>query len=396
MPKIIYADNAATTPLSQHALEAMMPYLTTQYGNPSSVYSVGRAARKAIENARDKVASVIGAKPEEIYFTSGGTEADNWAIKSVAELKRSKGKHIISTAIEHPAVLQTLQKMEKQGYDVTYLSVDTKGNISLDALRAAICPDTILMTIMTANNEIGTIMPIDQIGSIAGEAGVIFHTDAVQAAGHIPLNVDQMNIDLLSLSGHKFKGPKGTGVLYVRKGLRLPSNAQGGAQERGLRSGTENVAGIVGLAAALEEASANMRDNMIKVSAMRDRLIEGILKIPYTGLTGDPVNRLPGIASFIFECVEGESMVLLLDQNGICTSSGSACSSGSLNPSHVLMALGLPHENAHGSLRLSLGDDNTEEDIDILLQKLPRIISRLRDMSPLWEDHISAEAEGKS
>ncbi|MDD3035446.1 MAG: cysteine desulfurase NifS [Eubacteriales bacterium] len=391
MSKIIYADNAATTSLSKHAYEAMTPYLISEYGNPSSIYSVGRTAKKAIESARGKVASAIGAKPEEIYFTACGTESDNWAIKSVAELKKSKGKHIISTAIEHHAVVHTLQKLEKQGFDVTYLGVNENGNISLDELRAAIRPDTILITIMTANNEIGTIMPIAEIGDIAREAGVLFHTDAVQAAGHIPLNVVDMKIDLLSLSGHKFKGPKGTGALYIKKGVRLPSNMQGGAQERGLRSGTENVAGIVGLATALEESVSNMQENMKKVTALRDRLIDGILKIPYTRLTGDLVNRLPGTASFVFECVEGESMVLLLDQNGICASSGSACSSGSLDPSHVLMAIGLPHEVAHGSLRLSLGEDNSEEDIDIILEKLPQIISRLRDMSPLWEERISEE-----
>jgi cysteine desulfurase len=389
MGKIIYADHAATTPLSRRALNAMAPYLTTEYGNPSSIYSVGRAAKKAVESARGKVAAALGARPEEIHFTSGGTEADNWAIKAVAELKKNKGKHIISTPIEHHAVLHTLKYLEKQGYEVTYLDVDGSGNISLDALKAAIRPDTILITVMMANNEIGTVEPVAEIGKIARAAGVLFHTDAVQAAGHIPLDVGEMQIDMLSLSGHKFRGPKGTGALYIRKGLRLPSNMQGGAQERGLRSGTENVAGIVGLAEALEESVANMEENRKKVAAMRDRLIEGLLRIPASRLTGDPDNRLPGSASFVFECVEGESMVLMLDQNGICASSGSACSSGSLDPSHVLMAIGLPHEVAHGSLRLTLGEDNTEEDVDVILEKLPQIISRLRDMSPLWEERMA-------
>lgn len=393
MSKIIYADNAATTSLSEMVYKAMMPYLTGEYGNPSSVYSIGRTAKKAIESARVQVASAIGAKPEEIYFTSGGTEADNWAIKAAVELKKSKGRHIISTRIEHHAVLYTLKQLEKQGCEVTYLNVDKMGHISLDELRAAIRPETILITAMTANNEIGTILPVSEIGSIAREAGVLFHTDAVQAVGHIPVNVTDMNIDLLSLSAHKLKGPKGIGALYIRKGSRLPSYSQGGAQERGLRPGTENVAGIVGFGAALEEAAANMPENIKKISAMRDRLIEGILRIPAVRLTGDPINRLPGSASFVFECVEGEYLVLMLDRVGICASSGSACSSGSLDPSHVLMAIGLPHEIAHGSLRLSLGQDNSEEDVDYILENLPQIIERLREMSPLWEDRTAGGRE---
>lgn len=392
MSKMIYADNAATTFLSRHALQAMMRFLTEQHGNPSTIYSLGRTAKKAIEEARLKVASAIGAKPEEIFFTSGGTESDNWAIKAAVQLKQGKGKHIISSAVEHHAVLHTLQYLEKQGYEVTYLGTDEKGNISLEELRAVIREDTILITIMTANNEIGTIMPIAEIGKIAREAGILFHTDAVQAVGHIPLNVTEMNVDLLSLSGHKFKGPKGTGALYIKKGLRLPSMMLGGGQEYGFRSGTENVAGIVGLAAALEESTAKMEDNIKRISSLRDKLIDGVLKIPYTRLTGDPVNRLPGIASFIFECVEGESIVLMLDQEGICASSGSACSSGSLDPSHVLLAIGLTHEMAHGSLRLSINEDNTDEEIEYILEKLPPIISRLREMSPLWE----ARKGGKS
>jgi cysteine desulfurase len=393
MIKTVYADNAATTALSKTALDAMLPYLTEQYGNPSSIYKYGRDSKKAIENARQKIAQAIGALPEEIYFTGGGSESDNWAIKSASEAKKKKGKHIISTAIEHHAVLHTLKYMEKQGYEVSYLPVDKYGQISLDELRKAIREDTVLITVMTANNEIGTILPIAEIGAIAKEAGVLFHTDAVQAVGHIPVNVREINADLLSLAAHKFGGPKGIGVLFIRKGLRLPPLIHGGGQERGIRAGTENVAGIVGMAAALEEAVTHLDENMTKVSALRDRLIEGILKIPYTRLTGDPKNRLPGTASFVFECVEGESMVLLLDNNGICASSGSACSSGSLDPSHVLLSIGLPHEIAHGSLRLSLNETNTDEDVDYLLSVIPEIITKLRNMSPLWEDKLKNEAK---
>lgn len=389
MTKIVYADNAATTSLSKYALEEMMPYLTCEYGNPSTVYALGRNAKKALENARKKIASSLSARPEEIYFTAGGTESDNWAINSAVLMNKDKGKHIISTVIEHHAVLHTLQRLEKSGYEVTYLNVDSLGNISMDELEKAIRQDTVLITIMTANNEIGTILPIAEIGRIAREHGIPFHTDAVQAVGHIPINVAEMNIDMLSLSGHKFRGPKGVGALYIKKGLRLPSNMYGGAQERGLRSGTENIPGIVGMAAALDESTSNMDENIKNITSLRDKLINGLLKIPYTRLTGDPKNRLPGNASFVFECIEGESMVLLLDQNGIYGSSGSACSSGSLDPSHVLLAIGLPHEVAHGSLRLTLNEDNTEEDVDYILEKLPPIISRLRDMSPLWEDKMT-------
>lgn len=385
MSKLIYADNAATAPLSPYALEAMLPYLTTNYGNPSSIYSVGRAAKKAIENAREKVAKAIGALPEEIFFTAGGTESDNWAIKAAAELKKNKGMHIISTAIEHHAVLHTLQLLERQGYDVTYLGVDETGLPSLNALRRSIRSDTTLITVMAANNEIGTILPVADIGAIAREAGVLFHSDAVQAAGHIPLNVAEMNIDLLSLSGHKFGGPKGTGVLYIKKGVGLPSILQGGTQERHRRSGTENVAGIVGLSAALEQAVSDMETHMKRLSALRDRLIDGILRIPRTSLTGSPKHRLPGSASFVFEGVEGEALVLLLDQIGICASSGSACASGSLDPSHVLLALGYPEELAQGALRLTLGAENTARDVDSILEKLPPIITRLREMTPLWQ-----------
>lgn len=385
MSRTVYADNAATTMVSKAALDAMLPYLTSERGNPSTIYSFGRDAKRALEGARVKVAGAIGAVPEEIYFTGGGTEADNWALKSVAEMRKNKGKHIISSKIEHHAVLYTLEHLEKNGYEVTFLDVDELGQISLEELRGAIRKDTILISVMAANNEIGTILPVAEIGAIARENGVLFHTDAVQAVGHIPMDVNKMNIDLMSIAGHKFGGPKGTGALYIKKGLRLPPLLHGGGQERGSRSGTENIPGIVGLAAALDEANTHMAENVAKVSKMRDRLIEGLLKLPRTHLTGDPVNRLPGTASFVFECIEGESMVLLLDQAGICSSSGSACSSGSLDPSHVLLAIGLPHETAHGSLRLSINECNTDEDIDYVLEKLPPIIARLRDMSPLWE-----------
>jgi cysteine desulfurase len=391
MKKTVYADNAATTALSKTALEAMLPFLTEQYGNPSSIYKYGRDSKRAVENARNKIAQAIGALPEEIYITGGGSEADNWAIKGAAELKKKKGKHIISSSVEHHAVLHTLKYLEKQGYEVTYLASDKYGSLSLDELKKAIREDTVLITIMTANNEIGTVLPVNEIGAIAKEAGVIFHTDAVQAVGHIPVNVKEMNADLLSLAAHKFRGPKGVGALYIRKGLRLPPYIHGGAQERGIRAGTENVAGIVGMGAAIEEAVQQLDENIKKVTALRDRLIEGVLKLPYTQLTGDPVNRLPGTASFVFECVEGESMVLLLDNYGVAASSGSACSSGSLDPSHVLLSIGLPHEIAHGSLRLSLNETNTEEDVDYLLTVIPEIISKLRNMSPLWEDKLKSE-----
>lgn len=392
MDKIVYADNAATTALSKTAFEAMLPYLTTEYGNPSSAYSFGHNAKRAIKNAREKVASAIGALPEEIYFTSGGTEADNWAIKSSAKLDQNTGKHIISSVIEHHAVLHTLDSLKEQGCEITCMGVDMYGKISLRELRSSIKNGTILISIMAANNEIGTILPTTQIGAIAREHGIVFHTDAVQAVGHIPINVRAMNIDMLSLAGHKFRGPKGIGALYVKKGLDLPAIIHGGGQEHNLRSGTENVAGIVGLGAALEEASSNMKENMRKVSALRDKLISGVLQIPHVRLTGDPTDRLPGIASFAVEGVEGESMVMMLDQNGIYASSGSACSSGSQEASHVLLATGLPSQLAHSSLRFSLNEDNSEKDVDYILEKLPAIISRLRDFSPVWNT-IKAEAK---
>jgi cysteine desulfurase len=386
MSRLVYADNAATTALSKYALDAMTPYLTEQYGNPSSIYKFSQNSKRAIESARTKVAHILGANPGEIYFTSGGTESDNWAIKSTIEMLRHKGRHIISSGIEHHAILHTLQYLETQGIEVTYLPVNENGQIDVHALRDAIRDDTILITIMAANNEIGAILPVAEIGAIAREKGVLFHTDAVQAVGHIPIHVSDMNIDMLSLTAHKFKGPKGCGALYVRKGIPLPALLHGGGHERGLRSGTENVAGIVGLAAALEESALHMEENIQKVSAMRDRLIQGLTKIPASRLTGDPVKRLPGMASFVFEFIEGESIVLLLDQAGICASSGSACSSASLEPSSVLLAIGLPHEIAHGSLRLSINEDNSNEDIDYILKTLPEIIERLRQMSPLWEN----------
>ena len=384
MKRIVYLDNAATTRLSKAAYDAMAPYLADGYGNPSSIYSVGRDAKNAIESARAKTAEAIGAIPEEIFFTGGGTESDNWAIKSAVELRKSKGKHIITTVIEHPAVLNTMKFLEKNGCDVTYLGVDEFGQISLDELKSVIRSDTVLITVMAANNEIGTMMPISEICVIAKEHGVLVHTDAVQAVGHVPMNVRDLDVDLMSFSGHKFGGVKGVGVLYAKKGLKLPPFIHGGGQERGGRSGTENVAGIVALAAALENSVSHLP--LDRVTKMRDKLIVELLKLPRSRLTGDPVNRLPGIASFVFEAIEGESMLLLLDQAGICASSGSACSSGSLDPSHVLLAIGLPHEIAHGSLRLSLSVDNTEDDIDFAIEKLPGVVARLREMSPVWKD----------
>lgn len=386
MAKSIYLDNSATTPLKEEVLESMLPYLKEHYGNPSSIYKIGQEARAAVDTAREQVAAALGAKEREIFFTGCGTEADNWAIKGVALAKSKTGKHIISSKIEHHAVLHTLQSLEKQGFEVTYLDVDADGKISLDDLKASIRPDTILITIMTANNEIGTIEPIAEIGKIAKEHGVLFHTDAVQAIGSIKIDVREMNIDLLSLSAHKFGGPKGIGALYVRNGVRPEIFMHGGAQERARRAGTENVASIVGLGKAITLATENLDEKAKKISAMRDRLIKEIPeKIPYVKLNGHPTDRLPGNVNFSFEFIEGESLLLLLDLNGIAASSGSACTSGSLDPSHVLLALGLPHEIAHGSLRLSIGEINTDEDIDAVLEILPGIVQRLRDMSPLYE-----------
>ena len=386
--KRIYADHAATTAVSPAALEAMLPYFTQGYGNPSSLYAFGQQAKSDLEAARAAVAQALHAQPEEIYFTSGGTEADNWALRGVAQLMALKGKqtgHIITTAIEHHAVLHTAQWMEKQGYEVTYLPVDGEGLVDPAAVEGAIRPDTILISVMAANNEMGAIQPIAEIGAIARAHQVLFHTDAVQAVGHIPVDVEEWKVDLLSLSGHKFGGPKGVGVLYMKKPLRLPPLILGGGQEKGRRSGTENVAGAVGLAAALKEAVGGMSAQAPRLAALRDQLLDGLSKLPYAKVTGPRDKRLPGIASLVFEGVEGEALLLHLDAKGICASSGSACSSATLDPSHVLLALGLPHAVAHGSLRLSLGPDNTQEDVDVILKEVPAVVNYLRDMSPVWD-----------
>ena len=388
MSRFIYADHAGTTALSQTALAAMTPYFTEQYGNPSSLYRFGQEAKADLERARADIAACIGAKPEEIFFTSGGTEADNWALKGVVELMALKGKttgHIITSAIEHHALLHTAQHLEKQGYTVTYLPVDELGRVSPADVEAAVRPDTVLISIMAANNEIGTIQPVAEIGAVARRHKILFHTDAVQAVGHIPVDVEAWNVDLLSLSAHKFQGPKGVGALYVRRPLRLPPLLHGGGQEKGRRSGTENVPGVIGMAAALKEAVAQLEAEGARLSALRDRLISGLTRLPYTRLTGDPENRLPGTASFVFEGVEGEALLLHLDARGICASSGSACSSASLDPSHVLLAIGLPHAIAHGSLRLSLGPDNTQEDVAYILKEVPAVVNYLREMSPVWD-----------
>ncbi len=389
MSKRIYLDNAATTPVYPEVFEEMKPYFTEYYGNPSSIYSFAGEAKKAVDRSRQIVADLIGAKAEEIYFTGGGSESDNWALKASAEAYASKGKHIITSKIEHHAVLHTCQWLEKQGYEVTYLNVDEDGIVKLDELRAAIRPDTILISIMAANNEIGTIEPLKEIGAIAKEHGVLFHTDAVQAFGHIPLNVNEMNIDMLSLSAHKINGPKGIGAMYIRKGVKIRSFIHGGAQERQRRAGTHNVPGIVGLGKAAELAASGMDERISYEKELRDHLIERVLKeIPYSRLNGHKTDRLPNNANFCFRFIEGESMLILLDQNGICGSSGSACTSGSLDPSHVLLAIGLPHEIAHGSLRLTLSEQNTMEEIDFTVDRLKEIITRLRSMSPLYEDFV--------
>ena len=384
----VYADHAATTAVTDTALAAMLPHFTRDYGNPSSLYRFAQEGKTHLEQARAQVAACLNARPEEIYFTSGGTEADNWALRGVAELMALKGKktgHIITTAIEHHAILHTAQYLEKQGYEVTYLPVDGDGLVDPAAVEGAIRPDTILISVMAANNEIGTIQPIAEIGAIAKAHKVLFHTDAVQAVGHIPVDVEAWNVDLLSLSGHKFGGPKGIGALYMRKPLRLPALIQGGGQEKGRRSGTENVPGAVGMAAALKEAVDHLPEESARLAALRDKLIAGLSKLPYTRLTGHPAKRLPGTASFVFEGVEGEALLLHLDAKGICASSGSACSSASLDPSHVLLSIGLPHAIAHGSLRLSLGSDNTEADVDYILKEVPAVVACLREMSPVWD-----------
>ncbi len=383
----VYADNAATTMMSKTAKEAMMPYLDVVYGNPSSLYSFGQEAKTALEEARAKVAKALNAETREIYFTSGGSEADNQAIMSAAVIGARKGKkHIISTAFEHHAVLHTLNKLQKQGYEITLLDVHENGVVTAEEVADAIREDTCLVTIMFANNEIGTIQPIAEIGAVCREKGVLFHTDAVQAVAHVPVDVKEMNIDMLSLSGHKFHGPKGVGALYVKKGVALTNLIEGGAQERGKRAGTENVPAIVGMAAALEEAVAHMDENMEKITAMREMLIEGISKIPHSKLNGDREKRVPGTVNFCFEGIEGESLLLLLDDAGIAASSGSACTSGSLDPSHVLLAIGLPHEVAHGSLRLSVSEYNTPEEMAHIIENVPKVVEYLRKLSPVWED----------
>ena len=386
----VYADNAATTQMSRAAIDAMLPYMETVYGNPSSLHSVGQQAAEALQNARERIAACLNASPREIYFTSGGSEADNQAILSAARLGARKGKkHIISTAFEHHAVLHTLKKLEKEGFEIELLPVGAIGTITAQQVKSALRADTCLVTVMYANNEIGSILPIAEIGEVCREAGVLFHTDAVQAAGHVPIDVQAQHIDMLSLSAHKFHGPKGIGVLYARQGVPLTSLIEGGAQERGKRAGTENIPAIMGMAAALEDACAHIDENTRKVSALRDRLIAGLSKIPHSALNGDPVNRLPGNVSFCFEGIEGESLLLLLDAKGLCASSGSACTSGSLDPSHVLLAIGRPHEVAHGSLRLSLCEWNTDEDVDRILAAVPEVVAYLREMSPMWKDLIS-------
>ena len=383
--KKIYLDHAATTPVKQEVLAAMLPYFSERFGNPSSIYSLGRENRKAIEDAREKVAKALDALPKEIFFTSGGSESDNWAIKGVAYANQTKGKHIITTNIEHHAVLNTCKYLERQGFEVTYIPVKENGIVDVEDIKQAIRPDTILISVMFANNEIGTIQPIKEIGALAREKGIYFHTDAVQAIGNIPVDVKDMNIDLLSLSAHKFYGPKGVGVLYIRDGVRIHSFIHGGEQERGKRASTENVAGIVGLGKAIEMANTNIDTYNEKLLKLRDRTIKEIQeKVPYSRLNGDAAKRLPGNINISFEFVEGESILLSLDMKNICASSGSACTSGSLDPSHVLLAIGLPHEIAHGSLRLTFGEENTDSDIDYLVEVLPPIIEKLRAMSPLY------------
>ena len=389
MKKLIYLDNAATTKTSEEVVAAMLPYFTEYYGNPSSVYEFASESKKAVSNARRTIAETLGAQENEIYFTAGGSEADNWALKATAEAYQSKGKHIITTKIEHHAILHTAEYLEKRGFEITYIGVDENGVVKVDELEKAIRPDTILISVMFANNEIGTIQPIKEIGEIAKKHGVLFHTDAVQAYGQLPINVDELHIDMLSSSGHKLNGPKGIGFLYIRKGVKIRSFVHGGAQERKRLAGTENVPGIVGYGKAAEIAAKTMKERTAKEIELRDHLIDRVLaEVPYTRLNGHRTNRLPNNANFSFQFVEGESLLILLDNNGICASSGSACTSGSLDPSHVLLAIGLPHEIAHGSLRLTLSAETTMEDIDFVVDCIKQIIERLRSMSPLYEDFV--------
>ncbi len=389
MKKLIYLDNAATTKTAPEVVEAMLPYFSEYYGNPSSIYSLAGESKKAVTQARETIAEVLGAKPEEIYFTAGGSEADNWALKAAAEYYKNKGNHIITTKIEHHAVLHTCQWLEKQGFEVTYLNVDENGIVKLEELKKAIRPTTILISVMFANNEIGTLQPIREIGQIAHENGILFHTDAVQAFGQVPIQVDEYQIDMLSASGHKLNGPKGIGFLYIRKGVKIRSFIHGGAQERKRRAGTENVPGIVGFGKAVERAVSTMKERTDKERELRDYLIGRVQKeIPFTRLNGHRTLRLPNNANFSFQFIEGESLLIMLDMEGICGSSGSACTSGSLDPSHVLLAIGLPHEIAHGSLRLTLNEEITREDLDYVVENLKKIIERLRSMSPLYEDFM--------
>ncbi len=387
--RLIYLDNAATTKTAPEVVEAMLPYFTELYGNPSSVYNFSQKSKEAITKSREQIAATLGAQPEEIYFTGSGTEADNWALKATAEAYRSKGNHIITTKIEHHAILHTGQWLEKQGFEVTWLDVDEFGVVKLDELKKAIRPTTILISVMFANNEIGTVQPIREIGEIAKEHGILFHTDAVQAYGQLPINVDELHIDMLSSSAHKLNGPKGVGFLYIHKGVKIRSFVHGGAQERKRRAGTENVPGIVGYGAAAERAARTMKERTDKERELRDYLIDRVLKeVPYTRLNGHRTDRLPNNANFSFQFVEGESLLIMLDMDGICGSSGSACTSGSLDPSHVLLAIGLPHEIAHGSLRLTLSEEITKEDIDYVVESIKKIVERLRSMSPLYEDFM--------
>ena len=393
--KVVYVDNAATTACAPEVLEVMVQALSGACGNPSSHYSIGYEAKEFVDTGRAQVAKAINATPAEIFFTGCGSEADNFAVKGIASAQRNRGRHIISTKIEHHAMLHTFDYLKKLGFEITLLDVDSDGLVSPADVEAAIRPDTILISVMAANNEIGTIEPLAEIGAVAAAHKIPFHTDAVQAYGHIPIDVREMNLSLLSLSGHKLYGPKGIGALYIKNGVRIDTFLHGGGQERGRRGGTENVAGIVGLGVAAEAAAASMAEESARISAMRDRLIAELLKIPYSRLNGHPTRRLPGNASFCFEAIEGESLVLTLDMLGVAASSGSACSSGSLDPSHVLMAIGLPHEVAHGSLRLSLGAENTEEDVDRIVDAVRASVSRLRDMSPMWEDMMKQQSPGK-
>lgn len=389
---MIYLDNAATTRTAPEVVEAMLPFFSEYYGNASSIYTLGSASKKALNQARRILAGYLGAKQEEIYFTAGGSEADNWALKAAAEAYKEKGKHIITTQIEHHAVLHTCEYLEKQGYEVTYVGVDENGIVKLEELEAAIRPDTILISVMYANNEVGTLQPIREIGQIAHDRGVLFHTDAVQAFGHLPIHVDELHIDMLSASAHKVNGPKGVGCLYIRSGLKLRSFIHGGAQERARRAGTENIPGIVGFGKAIERAMRIMPEKTQKETELRDYLIDQLYeKIPYCRLNGDRSRRLPGNVNFSFQFVEGESLLIMLDMKGICGSSGSACTSGSLDPSHVLLAIGLPHEMAHGSLRLTLSEENTKEELDIVVEAIAEIVGKLRDMSPLYEDFMKSQ-----